>query len=190
MVHMAMMTSMRIGEILALRWGRVDLDRGAIRIDESYYRGHFSSVKSQRSQRQVPLSLSLLLALRDRYENVSPRLDDLVFAARNGRPLRDGNILRRSIYPTCDRLKITRLSWYGLRHLHGILLPQLGSPVAVAQTQLGHSNPRIKLAIYTQVLPGAQRDAVDRLERYLFPSVPKSAQTLCNKELKESKATQ
>jgi integrase len=109
------------------------------------------------------------------------RLDDLVFVSGNGKPLRDGNILRRFLYPTCDRLKIPRLCWHALRHLHGTLLSQLGVLVAVAQAQLGHSNRRMTLAIYTHVLPGAQRDAVDRLERQLFPNVPKFAQMLCNR---------
>ena len=118
------------------------------------------------------------------------RLDDLAFAARNGGPSRDGIPLRRFLYPTCDRLKIPRLSWHALRHLHGTLLSQLGVPVAVAQAQLGHSNPRITLAIYTHVLPGAQRDAVDRLERQLFPNVPKFAQMLCNRGQAQPELTQ
>ena len=60
------------------------------------------------------------------------------------------------------------------RHLHGTLLSQLGVPVAVAQAQLGHADPRITLQIYTHVLPDTQRDAVGKLERFLlFPNVPK-----------------
>jgi hypothetical protein len=44
----------------------------------------------------------------------------------------------------------------------------------VAQAQLGHADPRITLMIYTHVMPGAQREAVERLETFLlFPSVPK-----------------
>jgi hypothetical protein len=54
------------------------------------------------------------------------------------------------------------------RHLHGTLLSQLGVPVAVAQAQRGHADPRITLSIYTHVLPDAQRDAVSRLERFLL----------------------
>ena len=48
--------------------------------------------------------------------------------------------------------------------------PQLGVPVAVAQAQLGHADPRITLSIYTHVIPGAQRQAVEQLERHLFPN--------------------
>jgi len=83
----------------------------------------------------------------------------------------DGNLRRRVIYPTCDRLRIPRVSWHGFRHLHSSLLAYLGIPVSVAQAQLGHADPRITLEIYTHMASGAQREAVERLERFLlFPS--------------------
>jgi integrase len=83
----------------------------------------------------------------------------------------DGNLRRRVIYPTCDRLRIPRVSWHGFRHLHSSLLAYLGIPVSVPQAQLGHADPRITLEIYTHMASGAQREAVERLERFLlFPS--------------------
>lgn len=170
MVLLAMMTSMRIGEILGLRWGRVDLQNGIIRVAESCYRGTFSSVKTRRSERQIPMSPIVLVALRKWRELRSVALEDLVFATRSGKALSDGNLLKRFIYPACDTLKIPRVSWHMFRHLHGTLLSQLGVPVAVAQAQLGHADPRITLSIYTHVLPDAQRDAVSRLERFLLDS--------------------
>ena len=66
MVLLAMMTSLRIEEILGLRWGRVDLESGLLRVVETCYRGHFSSVKSRRSERRVPLSPIVHAALRQR----------------------------------------------------------------------------------------------------------------------------
>src|SRR5439155_8948796 len=107
-------------------------------------------------------------------EKTKADADDLVFATRNGKPLSDGNLLKRVIYPACDALKIPRLSWHLFRHLHGTLLAHLGVHVAVAQAQLGHADPRITLMIYTHVMPNAQREAVERLENFLlFPIVPK-----------------
>lgn len=174
MVLLAMMTSMHVGEILGLRWSRVDFDSGVIRVTERFYRGDFSTVKSRRSDRIVPLTPIVEKALKlwkNRKKN-SP--DDLVFSTRNGKPLSDGNLLKRIIYPACDALKIPRLSWHLFRHMHGTLLAQLGVHVSVAQAQLGHADPRITLMIYTHVMPGAQREAVERLESFLmFPSVPK-----------------
>jgi integrase len=110
--------------------------------------------------------------------------DDLVFATRTKKPLSDGNLLKRYVYPACDRLKIPRVSWHMFRHLHGTLLSQLGVPVAVAQAQLGHADPRITLQIYTHVLPDAQRDAVSRLERFLLDSNgPKLHQNRATEEI-------
>jgi integrase len=170
MVLLAMMTSMRIGEIVGLRWGRLDLQNGVIRVIETVYRGQFSTVKTRRSERQIPMSPIVFLALSKWRKLRSGDPEDLVFATRNNKPLSDGNLLRRTIYPACDRLQIPRVSWHMFRHLHGTLLSQLGVPVAVAQAQLGHADPRITLAIYTHVLPDAQRDAVSRLERFLLDS--------------------
>jgi site-specific recombinase XerD len=173
MVLLAMMTSMRVGEILALRWGRVDLQNGTIRVSETFHRGHFGTVKSQRSNRQIPLSPLVLIALRNLKRKGKAGEGELVFATRNRTPLSDGNVLKRVIYPACDKLKVPRLGWHAMRHLHSTLLSQLGVPVAVAQAQLGHADPRTTLSIYTHVLPGAQREAVVKLERHLFPNVPK-----------------
>jgi integrase len=171
MVLLVMMTSMRVGEILGLRWGRVDLQKGTLRITERFYRGDFSSVKSKRSDRQAPLSPAAWEALKMWRSKRKGGPDDLVFATRTGKPMSDGNLRRRVIYPTCDRLKIPRLSWHQFRHLHSSWLSQLGVPVAVTQAQLGHADPRITLEIYTHVASSAQREAVEQLERFLmFPS--------------------
>src|SRR5262245_28238295 len=83
----------------------------------------------------------------------------------------DGNLRRRVIYPTCDRLGVPRVSWHVFRHLHSSLLACLGIPVSVAQAQLGHADPRITLEIYTHMASGARRDTVERLERFLCSQV-------------------
>jgi integrase len=145
-----------------------------IRVTERCYRGDFSTVKTRRSDRWVPLSPIVRSALLVWKERTNANSEDLVFATRNGKPLSDGNLLRRVIYPACDALQIPRLSWHLFRHLHGTLLAHLGVHVSIAQAQLGHADPRITLAIYTHVMPDAQREAVERLETFLmFPNVPK-----------------
>ena len=50
------LTGLRIGEILALRWKYVDLCRHTLRVAETVYDGHFDTPKSQRSARIVPLA--------------------------------------------------------------------------------------------------------------------------------------
>lgn len=52
-IILATMTGLRIGEILALRWGRIDLLRGTLCVAETCYKGHFGSPKTRASRREV-----------------------------------------------------------------------------------------------------------------------------------------
>jgi integrase len=61
----------------------------------------------------------------------------------------------------------------GTRHTHGTLLHSQGTPLKVAQAQLGHSHMATTLEVYTHASVSAQREAVNLLEGQLFPNVPK-----------------
>jgi integrase len=50
-VTLLVMTGLRIGELLALRWKSLDLGVQALRITETVYDGHFDTPKSKRSVR-------------------------------------------------------------------------------------------------------------------------------------------
>jgi len=55
-VLVAVMTGLRIGEILALRWGRINLGAGILRVEETCYKGTFGTPKTRASRREVPLT--------------------------------------------------------------------------------------------------------------------------------------
>jgi integrase len=57
------------------------------------------------------------------------------------------------------------------------LLHSQGTPLKVAQAQLGHSHMATTLEIYTHASGSAQREAVNLLENQLFPNVPKFDQS-------------
>jgi integrase len=54
---------------------------------------------------------------------------------------------------------------------HGTLLHSQGTPLKVAQAQLGHSHMATTSEIYSHASGSAQRDAVNLLEEQLFPNV-------------------
>jgi ATP-dependent helicase/nuclease subunit A len=68
---------------------------------------------------------------------------------------------------------LPRIDWHTLRHTHGTLLHTQGTPLKVAQAQLGHSRMATTLEEYTHTSASAQREAVTLLEEQVFPSVPK-----------------
>ena len=49
------LTGLRIGELLALRWGHIDLDARLLRVCETVYDGHFDQPKTKRSMRTIPI---------------------------------------------------------------------------------------------------------------------------------------
>jgi len=61
-VILATMTGLRIGEILALRWGRIDLLRGTLLVAETCYKGHFGTPKTRASRREVPLAPAVVMS--------------------------------------------------------------------------------------------------------------------------------
>jgi integrase len=165
----AAMTGLRIGEVLALRWANVDLEKNVIRVREAVYAGHFSTPKTKSSIRDVPLGPALRQSLLD-YRKGEQR-DALVFASKNGKPLDAKNILRRILKPTCAHLELPPITWHSFRHTHATLLSDLGESMKTAQAQLGHARLSTTAEIYTHVVPASQRAAVAKLENAVWTQV-------------------
>jgi integrase len=173
-VLLATMTGLRIGEILALRWGRVDLLRETLLVAETCYKGHFGSPKTRASRREVPLAPAVVRELKAYYSRSAERSPGaLVFATNQGAPLAADNLRKKALRTACKRAGLQRIDWHTLRHTHGTLLHSQGTPLKVAQAQLGHSHMATTLDVYTHASVTAQRDAVNLLEGQLFPNVPK-----------------
>ena len=179
LVLAAVLTGASIGELLALRWSNVDLDRSVIRIRESVYEGHFSTPKTRNRLRNIPIGPVLQQALWQHRASVEKPLPGaLVFSTRKGTALRPNNLLRRHLRPACERAGIPPIGWHAFRHTHATLLNDLGESPKTTQAQLGHSSATITSDIYTHVVPATQRAAVERLERAVFanqtdPNCPK-----------------
>jgi len=61
------LTGLRVGELLALRWGNVDLKARLLRVVETVYDGHFDKPKTKRGMRTIPIgpeTAEILAALR------------------------------------------------------------------------------------------------------------------------------
>ena len=92
-IILATMTGLRIGEILALRWGRIDLLRGTLRVAETCYKGHFGSPKTRASRREVPLAPVVVRELKNLYSRSADHSPEaLVFAKNQGLPLAADNL--------------------------------------------------------------------------------------------------
>jgi integrase len=161
------LTGLRIGEILALRWKCVDLTGRTLRVAETVYDGHFDTPKSQRSARFIPLAVEACATL-GRLQPGNGQPDDLVFHTKTGGPLNRHNLLRRQLRPACEELKIPRINWHSLRHSHATLLDATGAPLGTVQALLGHATSEITRDIYLHAIPEDQRRAVASVEALVF----------------------
>jgi len=167
-VLVAVSTGLRIGEILALRWRRIDLLQNTIEVAETYSSGEFGPPKTRSSRRTIPISASLAEVFkRLRPRNCEP--EQLVFATSKGTPLNPKNLYNRQLAPACDAIELSRVSWHSFRHTHATLLHDAGESLKTAQSLLGHSDLETTLGVYTHAVPDSQRRAVERVAGVLDP---------------------
>jgi integrase len=166
MFLLGVLTGLRIGEMLGLRWKDVRFDSGEIRVEQTCYRGSFGTPKTKASRRTIPLPDVLRVPLmRIRGKQTVQTEDSLVFQTRNGTPYSDTNLLHKQLKPVGRNLGMPWLSWHVLRRTHATLLQASGASLRDAQAQLGHTKMSTTLEIYTLPIPAHQRAAVERLSQ-------------------------
>lgn len=168
LVVLLMLTGLRIGELLALRWRHVDLAIGLIRVEETVYEGHFDEPKSRHSVRLIPLGPLAVVMLSDRLRQGLADLSALVFSSRTGSTLDRRTLLSRQLKPAAKAVGLSHVTWHLLRHSNATLHDSLGTPLGTVQALLGHSSSEITRQVYLHSLPEDRRVAAEKLEAHLF----------------------
>lgn len=174
------LTGTRLGEVLALKWKHVDLERRILRIEHSLWRGQLLSPKTTASARDIPLGSALNETLRNHRESSLHRGPDDFGFCKDGLPLDPDVLQKDALYPILDGLGIPPKKGASAFHTFGhsaanIVNEQTGN-LKLAQKFLGHSTIKMTADIYTHISAEAERDAAIALERAiygdLFPVVP------------------
>ena len=174
MVGLAILSGLRRGELFALRWKDIDEHARLLTVREAVYDGTFSTPKTEAGSRQIPLSdtaLELVGQWKSNVENTGA--DDLAFSTRLGTSISPNNILRRFIFPACKQLGLPHATWLTFRRTYSSWSHDKGVPGKVVAQLMGHANVDTTLNVYTQVLDGSMRDAVEKVGGELFTIVHK-----------------
>jgi integrase len=175
MAGLAILSGLRRGELFALRWRDIDEQARLLTVREAVYDGVFATPKTEAGSRQIPLSDTALTLIAGWKAHVgSTELSTLVFSTRMGTPILPNNVLRRFIFPACARLGLPRATWLTFRRTYSSWSHDRGVPGKVVAQLMGHANVDTTLNVYTQVLDGSMREAVDKVGRELFTIVHKS----------------
>lgn len=153
MYRAAAMTGLRQGELIALRWLDVDWLAGRIRVRRSDGRGEFSSPKSRRGSRSVPLADELAAELERHFQSSAfQHDDDLVFAHPvTGQPL-DRSKVRKRFKAALRRAEVRDVRFHDIRHTFGTLMAGAGVPIRTISEWMGHRDIKTTM-IYADYSP-------------------------------------
>jgi integrase len=173
MLTTALMTGMRLGELLGLQWGDLDFNSHFIEVRRTRTGAVLGSPKNRQSRRidmaeAVKNSLRRLRAQCQREALAAGRtLPDFVFLGQRGTPIDGDNFRKRVFYRLLDRAGIRRLGPHSLRHTYATLMIRQGESLAYISAQMGHSSIQVTVDRYGHLVPGDNRRAVERLGAFL-----------------------
>ena len=179
LVLLDLSVGMRRGELLALQWQDVDFQKQTLNIHKSIWQQHLGPVKTEESERVMPLDEEMIDDLK-RWRRETPYAQDShwIFASSrmDGRqPLWPEALMRNHIVSAAQRAGITKhLNWHVFRHTFATLLAANGEDVKTVQSLLRHANPGITMGIYAHAVSSRKREAQSRVVEMVLPSGRKS----------------
>ncbi|PFU90807.1 site-specific integrase [Bacillus anthracis] len=170
----ALLTGMRQGEIMGLRWKDIDFQNQIIYVRQTLTQTakiKFGA-KNNASVRNVHFPAKLIEELKlhkkriveeKKYYQRDYRDHGLVICTRDGRPMIPRN-LRKEFYNLTEKLGLPKIRFHDLRHTHATMLIQQNVNVKLISERLGHTDIQTTLNTYSHVLPNMQREVADKLD--------------------------
>ncbi|HEY8286899.1 MAG TPA: site-specific integrase, partial [Chloroflexota bacterium] len=174
----ALHTGLRKGELLALQWLDVDLERGALNVRRNVVEtkaGYvFGEPKTKAGRHTItlpPACVALLRAHRAMRTNPLPidpaqRDTALIFQSTTGTLIDQRNLTTR-FNDLVKRAGVKRITFHGMRHTHATLLLLAGVNAKAVSARLGHASIGITLDTYAHVLPRMEEHAAEAIEQAL-----------------------
>ncbi len=176
----ALHTGLRSAELAGLEWPDIDL-RGRFAIVRRQQKDGAKGKTKTKRMRKVDISDALLHELqtlkKKRQEEYLARgkneIPEWVFLSpglrlkegkrAEGQPLDMDNWRNRVFWKACDKAKIRRRRLHDTRHTFASILLMSGESPVYVKEQLGHSSIKITVDVYGHFIPGANRQAVNKL---------------------------
>lgn len=177
LLTMAIVTGMRRGELLALRWSNINFEiNTALVLHTVDYIPHYGYVetepKTKAGRRAISLPSFLIDMLKLHKDGVLERQHkqgdkwenrDLVFPDLKGGYSNPGYLLR-VFNKLLVKAGVPHMHFHDLRHSAATILLAMGVNMKVIQELMGHSDIAITLRLYAHLLPSMQQDAVEKWE--------------------------
>ena len=177
LLTLALVTGMRLGEMLALRWSDINFEEKSLQVRHTvnFIEGYGfveTEPKTDSSRRTIDLPQVAVDALKQHHTGqLETRLkvgaawqeQGLVFMNEHGGYLGRAWI-QKLFKKLLEQAGLPSMRMHDLRHSAATILLKMGVPAHVVQEILGHANISMTLGVYGHVLPSMQRDAMDGMD--------------------------
>lgn len=186
LIHLALNTGCRRGELMGLKWSDIDFATGVLTVSRSNYKLtgdkeiKSKSTKSGKSRRIILPPYCLPMLRQYRAEQLQTQMlmgdawhgDDWIFIQADGKPM----------YPTTPTLQFSRFlkrhnlehkKFHALRHTSATLLLSNGTNIKNVSARLGHAQLKTTNR-YVHAVEQAEREAANTFETLLKPQAGKT----------------
>jgi integrase len=162
---LALVCGLRLGEILALRYRHIDLDKRVLHVrdtleDTKAHGIRIKAPKSRAGRRDITLpDIAVVVLNEHRRQTLEIRMklgagklpeEALLFATRDDRPLQTRNI--SSLWgEIAESIGMPEITFHALRHTHASQLIAQGVDIVTISKRLGHAKPNVTLAVYAHM---------------------------------------
>lgn len=159
-------TGLRIGELLALTWADIDLQKGLLTVNKTCHdgklNGKFGRIidepKTESSKRVIPIPKQLIHTLKELKKTEKSEY----VVSQNGQPVTIRSY-QRSFSLLLEKLNIPHKGFHSLRHTFATRALECGMDVKTLAEILGHKNATVTLNRYAHSLMEHKQDMMNKL---------------------------
>jgi integrase len=175
---LCLLLGLRISECLALQWADVDWLQLRLSIDRSIVNQTVEDVKTVESRRNMPLDPSLMDVLKAwKQTSKFSAPSDWMFASPSqlGRLPWSYDQVWRVYQKAASAAGIGTLGTHSLRHTYRSLLDSVGTPLAVQQKLMRHTDIRTTMNVYGDVITNQESEALAKIARLALANSTQTA---------------
>lgn len=171
-VVLCLYTGLRIGELLALTWDDVDLQKGIMTVSkschDSWENGKYVKIidtpKTDCSVRTIPIPKQLLARVKEHKKSSSGNYV-VIGKSIHGAQVRS---YQKTFEMLLNRLHIAHKGFHSLRHTFATRALECGMDIKTLSEILGHKNPTITLKRYAHSMLEHKTEMMNRLGKLLL----------------------
>lgn len=167
--YLELTTGLRRGELLALEWADLDVEKRELSITKTVHRINGDIVvgppKTKASNRKIKIGETALQCLLEEHGNHP--LNKYMFPSPKTGELRDPDSIARIHKKIAVEIDEPKLRFHDLRHTFTTYSIMSGVDVKTISQTLGHSSSVITLDVYSHVTSEMKRDAADKIEKLM-----------------------